>query len=144
MLNPARRSGEADNKVTQKKPEAAGIVVLDSNPAFDVTHEKSMVVDDKTAFVKSSNWVTKNLTETRDYAVITTRPKEVCEIIKCFEADWKRKPFKAGEDGEMIWCKGNARDRISRFIDEAQHSSFVQNERYQDVLSGWFVRTNEE
>jgi cardiolipin synthase A/B len=90
MLNPARRSGEADNQVTKKKLEKAGIEVRDSNPAFDVTHEKSMVVDDETAFVKSLNWVTRNLTETRDYAVVTTRAKEVREIIECFEADWKR------------------------------------------------------
>jgi cardiolipin synthase A/B len=134
MLNPARRSGEADNKVTKKKLEAADIEVLDSNPAFDVTHEKSMVVDDKTAFVKSLNWVTKNLTETRDYAVVTTRAKEVREIIECFEADWKREPFRASNDGELIWCKGNGRDRISQFIDEAKHTLFVQNERYQDAV----------
>ncbi len=144
MLNPARRSGEADNKVTKKKLEAADIQVLDSNPAFDVTHEKSMVVDDKTAFVKSLNWVTKNLTETRDYAVVTTRVKEVGEIIECFEADWKRKPFQACTDGEMIWCKGNGRDRISEFIDEAKHTLFVQNERYQDaVIIERLVRAHE-
>ena len=144
MLNPERRSGEADNKATKKKLQAAGIEVVDSNPAFDVTHEKSMVVDDATAFVKSFNWVTKNLMETRDYAVITTRAKEVREVIECFEADWKRKPFRAGEDGEMIWCKGNGRDRISRFIDEAQHTLFVQNERYQDaVIIERLVRAHE-
>ncbi len=34
----------------------------------------------------------------------------------------------------MIWCKGNGRDRIARFIDEAKHSLFVQNERYQDSV----------
>ena len=48
--------------------------MIDSNPAFDLTHEKSMVVDDKSAFVKSLNWDTKNLTETRDYAVVTDHP----------------------------------------------------------------------
>ena len=47
-----------------------------------------MVVDDKTAFVKSLNWDTKNLTETRDYAVVTDHPHEVGEILECFEADW--------------------------------------------------------
>jgi cardiolipin synthase A/B len=134
MLNPARRNGEADNLITKKKLEAAGIEVRDSNPAFDVTHEKSMVVDDEIAFVKSLNWVTKNLTATRDYAVVTTREEEVQEIIECFEADWERKPFKASNDGEMIWCKGNGRDRICRFIDEAKHTLFVQNERYQDAV----------
>src|SRR5215475_3583701 len=71
MLNPARRGGEPENEATRKKLEKAGITVIDSNPAFVVTHEKSMVVDDETAFVKSLNWETKNLTETRDYAVVT-------------------------------------------------------------------------
>jgi len=144
MLNPARRSGEADNKVTKRRLEAADIEVLDSNPAFDVTHEKSMVVDEESAYVKSLNWVTKNLTETRDYAVITTRAKEVREIIECFEADWKRKAFEASKDGELIWCKGNGRDRISQFIDEAKHTLFVQNERYQDaVIIERLVRAHE-
>ncbi len=144
MLNPARRSGEADNQLTKKKLEAAGIEVRDSNPAFDVTHEKSMVVDDETGFVKSLNWVTKNLTETRDYAVMTTRAKEVREIIECFEADWKRKPFRASSNGEMIWCKGNGRDRICRFIDDAKHTLFIQNERYQDaVIIERLVRAHE-
>jgi cardiolipin synthase A/B len=144
MLNPARRNGEADNLVTKKKLEAAGIEAKDTNPAFDVTHEKSMVVDDTIAFVKSLNWVTKNLTETRDYAVVTTRDEEVQEVIDCFEADWKRKPFKASSDGEMIWCKGNGRDRICRFIDEAKRTLFVQNERYQDaVIIERLVRAHE-
>ena len=59
----------------------AGIDVIDSNPAFEVTHEKSMVVDDHTAFIQSLNWETKNLTETRDYAVATAHTHEVCEVI---------------------------------------------------------------
>jgi cardiolipin synthase A/B len=144
MLNLARRSGEADNIETKKRLETADIEVADSNPAFDVTHEKSMVIDDEIAYVKSLNWVTKNLTETRDYAVVTTRAKEVEEIIDCFEADWKRKAFRAGNTGELIWCKGNGRDRISQFIDEAKHTLFVQNERYQDaVIIERLVRAHE-
>ena len=42
-----------------------------------------MVVDDKTAFVKSLNWQSENLTETRDYAIITSEPHKVAEIINC-------------------------------------------------------------
>src|SRR6266851_386527 len=83
MLNPARRSGEEDNEETRQKLTHAGIDVVDGNPAFDLTHEKSMVVDEKTAFVKSLNWATKNLTETRDYAVVTSHPREVSEIVEC-------------------------------------------------------------
>lgn len=134
MLNPRRRSGVPENDESRAALEAAGVDVLDSNPAFDVTHEKSMVVDDTTAFVKSLNWESENLTETRDYAIITSEPPEVQEIINCFEADWSRQDFASGKGAQLIWCKGNGRERITQFIDEAKHSLWLQNERYQDQM----------
>jgi cardiolipin synthase len=131
MLNPKRRSGVSENDESRSKLEAAGIEVRDSNPAFDLTHEKSMVVDDKTAFVKSLNWQTKNLTGTRDYAIITRHAHEVEEIINGFEADWNRKEFASKH---LIWCRGNGRERITQFINQAKHSLWLQNERYQDQM----------
>jgi len=134
MLNPARRDGESENQESRKKLEAGGVEVIDSNPEYDVTHEKSMVVDDATAFVKSLNWEVKNLTETRDYAIVTYHAHEVAEIIECFEADWTRKPFKGDAESHLIWCCGNGRDRIAQFIDDTKESIFLQNERYQDAV----------
>ena len=131
MLNPKRRNGVSENDESRIKLEAAGIEVRDSNPAFDVTHEKSMVVDDKTAFVKSLNWETKNLTGTRDYAIITQHKHEVEEIINGFEADWSRQDFASKH---LIWCRGNGRERITQFINQAKHSLWLQNERYQDQM----------
>ena len=72
MLNPERRDGEKENHDARKTLTDAGVHVIDSNPHFDLTHEKSMVIDDGTAFVQSLNWETKNLTVTRDYAVVTS------------------------------------------------------------------------
>jgi len=144
MLNPARRDGETENAATRARLEAEGIEVIDSTPAFDLTHEKSMVVDDESAWIMSLNWETKNLTETRDYAVVTSHAHEVQEITECFEADWARKDFNPGEHSHMIWCVGNARQRIAQFIDEAKHTLWVQNERYQDpLIIEHFVRARE-
>lgn len=134
MLNAARRDGEEENIDSRARLVAAGIEVLDSNPAFDVTHEKSMVVDEKTAYIKSLNWQTKNLTETRDYAVVTSHKHEVDEVIECFEADWGRTQFSPPENSHLIWCVGNGRQRLCQFIDEARQSLFLQNERYQDPV----------
>ncbi len=134
MLNPNRRNGEEENEDTRKILEEAGIEVRDSNPSFIITHEKSMIIDDQKAFIKSLNWETKNLTETRDYAIITTHPHEVEEITMCFEADWHRKEFDPGENSRLIWCSLNGRARIARFIDETKHTLFVQNERFQDLV----------
>jgi len=134
MLNAERRSGERDNDATRRALVRAGVEVRDSNPAFDLTHEKSMVVDDKSAFVKSLNWTTKNLTETRDYAVITERKRDVAEVVDGFDSDWHRETFSPRKNSHLIWCPGLGRDRICEFIDEAKHKLFIQNERYQDSV----------
>ena len=134
MLNAARRTGEDDNKAVRKALEKAGVPVKDSNPEFGITHEKSMSLDDSLAFVKSLNWATENLTETRDYAIITDHKKGVSEVIECFESDWHRKPFKPGLSAHMIWCPNDGRERLAHFIDRARHTLFVQNERYQDAV----------
>jgi phosphatidylserine/phosphatidylglycerophosphate/cardiolipin synthase-like enzyme len=133
MLNPARRNGEDDNEATRRALARAAVQMKDANPAFDLTHEKSMVVDDATAFVTSFNWTTRNLTETRDYGIVTRNSHEVAEITKCFEDDWHGRPFDPHENSRLIWCPGPGRDRICRFIDEARHRLFVQNERFQDM-----------
>jgi phosphatidylserine/phosphatidylglycerophosphate/cardiolipin synthase-like enzyme len=93
-----------------------------------------MVVDEKSAFIQSLNWETRNLTETRDYAVVTSHGHEVNEVIECFDADWERAAFNPGEHSHLIWCIGNGRQRIGQFIDDARHSLWVQNERYQDPV----------
>ena len=131
MLNPARRSGKSENQEARRRLRAGGIVARDTHPEFDVSHEKSMVVDEETAFVKSHNWAPKNFGGTRDYAVITRDPDEVAEVIEGFEADWKRESFDP-EKRRLIWCRGNGRARIARFIDGAKKELFLQNERYQD------------
>jgi cardiolipin synthase len=134
MLNPERRDGEKENHDSRKILTDGGVHVIDSNPNFDLTHEKSMVVDDETAFVQSLNWETKNLTVTRDYAVVTSHKHEVEEIAECFDADWNRTKFDAGDHSHLIWCIGNGRQRIGQFIDEAKHTLWLQNERYQDPV----------
>jgi cardiolipin synthase len=132
MLNPGRRDGQKENEASRTTLLTAGVDVIDSNPAYDLTHEKSMVVDDRDAFVASLNWQTKNLTVTRDYAVVTRHRHEVAEIVECFEADWHRTPFLAGDRSHLIWCVGNGRERLGQLIDGAKHTLWLQNERYQD------------
>ena len=132
MLNPHRRSGESDNQEARTALSEAGVEVRDSNPAFEITHEKSMVVDGEHAFVESLNWTTEGVTETRDYAVVTPHSREITEMIDCFEADWNKQDFHPGHRSHLIWCPRHGRARIAEFIDTAKETLFVQNERYQD------------
>ena len=134
MLNPARRDGESENGAARKELTAAGVAVRDSSPEFAVTHQKSMVIDDATGFVESLNWEPRDLTETRDYAVILTDELEVGEMVKCFDDDWAHRPFTPDARSRLIWCPNNGRERLAAFIDSAKESLWVQNERYQDSV----------
>ena len=55
-------------------------------------------------------------------------------MMTAFEADWNRQPFKPTPQSKLIWCPDNGRERIAHFIDEATHTLFLQNERYQDTV----------
>jgi len=65
---------------------------------------------------------------------VTKHPHEVAEIVACFDADWNRTEFKAGESAHLIWCNNNGRERFAHFIDGATQSLWLQNERYQDAV----------
>jgi cardiolipin synthase len=134
MLNPARRDGTSDNDAAQKMLKDAGIAVRDSSAEFAVTHQKSMVIDDKVGFVESLNWETRDLTVTRDYAVETTMKAEVAEMVRCFDADWAQTAFEPHAGSDLIWCPNNGRQRIAAFIDNAKETLWLQNERYQDMV----------
>ena len=134
MLNPARRSGESENEGARQKLLDGGVEVRDSHPKFDLTHQKSMVIDDEIGFVESLNWEPRDLTETRDYAVTTTNALEVKQMVDCFDADWNQQDFAPHPDSRLIWCPDNGRQRIADFIDSAKHTLYVQNERYQDAV----------
>jgi cardiolipin synthase A/B len=134
MLNPSRRDGTTDNHAARKALLAAGVDVHDSSTEFAVTHQKSMVIDDKIGLIESLNWETRDLTETRDYAVETTGKTEVAEMVRCFNADWLEQPFEPAAGSDLIWCPNNGRQRIADFIDGAKHTLWLQNERYQDMV----------
>src|SRR5258708_6946206 len=87
MLNPARRDGRQENDDSRVALANAGIEVTASNPAFDLTHEKSMVVDDTLALVQSFNWEAANLTDAGDYRIFTSHKPEFAEIAGSFYAD---------------------------------------------------------
>ena len=124
-----------ENEAWRKTLQDTRIDVRDSSPAFALTHQKSMVIDDATGFVESLNWETRDLTETRDYAVATAHRIEVDEMVKCFEADWHQKKFEPDPKSPLIWCPNNGRkSEIAAFIDSAKQSLWLQNEHYQDTV----------
>lgn len=133
MLNPHRSSGDRANDESFKALHHAGLKIAWSNPAFAVTHEKSMVVDDTTALISTFNYATKYFTETRDYGIVCTHPGQVAEVIACFEADWHRKAFEPDPDSGLLWSSNNSRRIMAWFIDTAEKELIIQHPKFVDV-----------
>jgi phosphatidylserine/phosphatidylglycerophosphate/cardiolipin synthase-like enzyme len=133
MLNPHRSSGDRANDESFKALRHAGLTVEWSNPAFAVTHEKSMVVDDALVLISTFNYATKYFTETRDYGIVSTRPEQVAEVTAGFEADWHRKPFEPDPGCGLLWSSNNSRHIMAWFIDAAKKDLIIQHPKFVDA-----------
>lgn len=133
MLNPHRSSGDRANDDAFATLEQAGVAVQWSNPNFAVTHEKSMVIDDRLAMIATFNFCEKYFTLTRDYGLVTERAAEVHDIRDCFLADWERRPFRPRTTSALLWSNRNSRHRMSAFIDAAKSNLDVQHPKFVDA-----------
>ena len=120
-------------RVVQGAASHAGLKVEWSNPAFAVTHEKSMVIDDAMALIATFNLATKYFTETRDYGIVTDDPAQVAQVIAGFEADWHRKPFEPDDDSGLLWSSNNSRHIMAWFIDTAKKELVIQHPKFVDA-----------
>ena len=134
MLNAARTGGDRANDETFERFSAAGISVQWANPKFYVTHEKSMVVDEKTALVATFNMCLKYFTATRDYGVIIDDPVHVAQIVEVFNADWNHDDWVPSVYEGLLWSNSNSRYHMARFIDTATHRIDVQHPKFVDAV----------
>ena len=134
MLNGAKATGERLNDPFFEKMKSTGIEVQWSNPSFLVTHEKSIIVDGKSALLPTFNFMEKYFQATRDYGVLTNDPLKVEQIQKCFDCDWKRKPFHPLEDAGLAWSPGYARQFVCKLIDRARKTLDVQHPKFAEPV----------
>jgi cardiolipin synthase len=134
MLNPARSGGDRANDETYEQFEHAGIAVQWSNPNFYVTHEKSIVVDEKAALVATFNLMEKYFTLTRDYGIITDNPYHVAQIVEVFNADWEHREWTCSAYEGLLWSNSNSRYHMAQFIDSATQRLDVQHPKFVDAV----------
>jgi len=134
MLNGAKSTGERLNDPFFERMKSAGIEIQWSNPSFLVTHEKTIIVDGKSALLPTFNFMEKYFQATRDYGVLTDDLVQVEQIQKCFDCDWKREPFHPREDAGLAWSPGNARQFVCKLIDRARKTLDVQHPKFAEPV----------
>ena len=115
----------------------AGAQTEVSNPAFALTHEKGMVIDDKTAYIMTSNFTRSALggsssTTNREYGIIDSSATDVKTVLAVFNADWARSSYPSVSDSDIVLSPVNSRSDFTALINKAKSSLLIEAEEMQD------------
>ncbi len=123
--------GSGSIKAVLDELNRSNISVRPSSPAFRLTHEKGIVIDQKTALIMTLNQDFSAFNSNREFGIIDTDPEDVSEVAKVFEDDWDRTTPNL-TDSRLVWSPVNSRQRILGLIDSAKHTLRIENEEMQD------------
>lgn len=110
---------------------AAGLDMRWTNPAFRLTHEKALMIDQREAFILTLNFTHSAFTRNREFGVIDRAAADVAEVEAAFSADWNRTAF-APALPHLVWSPVNARVRTIGLLESARTSIDVFAEELQD------------
>ena len=99
---------------------------------FQLTHEKAMVIDDKTAAIMTLNFTAQYYSSTRDFALIDTNIPDVAAIEAAFAHDWAGSSVTAPKGADLLWSPG-AEQALVNLISSSHHSLLVENEEMGDA-----------
>jgi phosphatidylserine/phosphatidylglycerophosphate/cardiolipin synthase-like enzyme len=128
--------GSVSPTETLDRLQAAGVQTKSTNPTFALTHEKGMVIDNKTAFITTANYTLSALgsgssTENREYGIIDTNQQDVQSVTDIFNADWNRSSVQLS-DPNLVVSPINSRTTFESLIDSAHKSLQIEAEEMQD------------
>jgi cardiolipin synthase len=134
MLNPHTSGGDRWNDEAYERLGGWGLQVAWTSEAFPVTHEKSLVVDQRCALIATFNLSDKYFSQTRDYGVVSVDPLVVEQVIAGFEADWQRQAFTPDLGVGLVWSNLHSRGQLARIVDMAQRSLWIQHPKVVDAV----------
>jgi cardiolipin synthase A/B len=98
---------------------------------FALTHQKTMVVDARTALIMTFNLTPQYYRTGRDFGVIDQDPQDVAAVESVFNADWQGTKIVAPTGNALVWSPGSEATMLS-LINGARKTLKVYNEEMAD------------
>lgn len=136
MLEPHPFGGGSSPLRIIDELKAAGIKAQETSPDFPLTHEKSMIVDNTTAYIMTSNFTRSALggssvVTNREYEIVDANPQDVQAVAAIFSADWKRTLVQLN-DPNLVLSPVNSRNAFTSLISNAHSTLVIEAEEMQD------------
>jgi cardiolipin synthase A/B len=104
-----------------------------ANPAYAVTHQKTITVDAATSAIMTLNLTPEDYATTRDFAVITNDAADVAAIETTFNADFQNAAITPPTGDNLVWSPTNSRNALQNLIDGATQSLLIAQEEFSDA-----------
>ncbi len=131
LIANTNRNGEPKLRSLETRFLEAGIVVGRTASDLIRYHGKMMIVDAKTLYLLSFNFVHIDIEHSRGFGIVTSAGKVVREAAKLFEADLNRQKYVPGAD-TLVVSPENARKQLLSFIRQAQKQLYIYDPKIGD------------
>jgi cardiolipin synthase len=98
---------------------------------FALTHQKTLIIDNKTADIMTFNLTPQYYATSRDFGVLDSDSKDVADIEATFTADWDNTKITSSNGDDLVWSPGSEATTIS-LIGSAKTSLDIYNEEMAD------------
>jgi cardiolipin synthase len=102
-----------------------------TSSSFALTHEKSLVVDDKQALIMTYNLDPQYYATSRDFGVLDEDSADVAAMSETFDDDWSGTMNTPNNGDDLVWSPG-AEDGLLAMINGAQKTLEVYTEEMND------------
>ena len=110
-----------------------GVKVVWSSPAFDYTHQKTLLVDGSTAVIMTANLTSEYYPSTRDFLVMDAKPADMAAIARVFNADFAHRPVQPGDGRDLVWSPTGSQAQLLALIGGATKSLRIYSEEMGDT-----------
>lgn len=131
LIAHTNRGGEPKLRNLETRFLEAGITVGRTADDLIRYHGKIMIVDRRTLFLLSFNFVHMDIDHSRGFGIVTKNAKIVLEAVKLFEADLNRQPYTAGLNAFLV-SPANAREQLSGFVKQARKQLLIYDPKIAD------------
>ncbi len=103
-----------------------------ANPAYAVTHQKTITVDQATSAILTLNLTPNYYATSRDFAVITNNAADVAAIETTFSADFTDAAITPPMGDNLVWSPTNSLSSLEALINGATQSLLIAQEEFSE------------
>jgi phosphatidylserine/phosphatidylglycerophosphate/cardiolipin synthase-like enzyme len=122
---------DTDNETAYNYFKSKAVPVEWTSTRFALTHEKSIVVDQKQAVIMTLNFTPQYYSSSRDFAIVDTQVSDITAMENTFNSDWNNQKLSSQTGADLIWSPGSEQNLIN-LINSSKKSLEIYNEEMSD------------